>query len=189
MVNAASGNDELYAIGYADSADMAVQSRGFDPGTVVIKPTLVGDANLDGVVNFSDFQLLAANFNQSNTSWDQGNFNYGTKTNYTDFQLLAANFNDSASLDSAQFNAMNQVANSGGFNLTPNSDGLGFAFVPMAKVAAAPRPKTGKHGGPSIAAVVTQSYDSALAGVFGDQKIGAEDGRLDLGEVTDIFGR
>src|SRR5262249_43683237 len=31
-----------------------------------------GDANLDGVVNYADFQILAANYGIANTYWDQG---------------------------------------------------------------------------------------------------------------------
>jgi hypothetical protein len=38
--------------------------------------TLLGDANLNGVVNSSDFNILAANFNQSIAGWGQGDFNY-----------------------------------------------------------------------------------------------------------------
>jgi hypothetical protein len=102
---------------------------GFTPDTVVIEPALVGDANLDGKVNFTDFQLLAASFNQTGTSWDQGDFNYAGKTNFTDFQLLAANFNDSTSLDNAQFEAMNALALSHGQILSANPGGDGFSFV------------------------------------------------------------
>jgi hypothetical protein len=129
-VNAALGNPHAYAIGYADASDPAVAADHFTPGTVVIEPAIVGDANLDGKVNFADFQLLSASFNQPNTSWDQGNFNYGAKTNFADFQLLAANFNDSTTLDNAEFNAMNDFAKSFGDSLVPNADGVGFTIVP-----------------------------------------------------------
>jgi hypothetical protein len=129
-VNAKDRDPTLFAIGYADGSDVAVAGRkGFAPGTVVIEPAIVGDANLDGVVNFTDFQLLAANFNRTGTTWDEADFNYSGKTNFTDFQLLAANFNDSTSLDAAEFGAMNQVALSNGFRMTPNADGLGFGFT------------------------------------------------------------
>jgi hypothetical protein len=129
-VNAALGNPHAYAIGYADASDPAVANDGFTPGTVVIEPAIVGDANLDGVVNFTDFQLLAANFNGTGTSWDEGDFNYAGTTNFTDFQLMAANFNDSTSLDAAEFNAMNEFAKGFGDSLVPNADGVGFAIVP-----------------------------------------------------------
>jgi hypothetical protein len=59
--------------------------------------TLLGDANLDGLVNGSDFNILAANFNQSITGWDQGDFNYDGLVNATDFNELAANFNQGVS--------------------------------------------------------------------------------------------
>jgi hypothetical protein len=87
------------------------------------------------VVNFSDFQLLAASFNQTGTSWDQGDFNYAAKTNFTDFQLLAANFNNSTSLDNAQFNSMNQFALGNAYSLAANSDGTGFTLTPVPEPA------------------------------------------------------
>jgi hypothetical protein len=60
--------------------------------------TLLGDANLDGKVNGTDFNLMAANFNQSVTNgWDKGDFNYDGKVNGSDFVLLADNFNQFAS--------------------------------------------------------------------------------------------
>jgi hypothetical protein len=49
------------------------------------------------VVNSTDFDILAANFNQSITGWDQGDFNYGGNVNATDFDELAANFNQTVS--------------------------------------------------------------------------------------------
>jgi hypothetical protein len=135
-VNAAHNNPHLYAVAYADAGDAAVRNDGFASGTVVIEPAIVGDANLDGKVNFTDFQLFSANFNGINTSWDQGNFNYGPKTNFTDFQLLAANFNDSTSLDNADFNAMNQFAQSQGYTMTANPDGSGFTMTQVPEPAA-----------------------------------------------------
>jgi hypothetical protein len=134
-VNAMLGNSHAYAVGYADASDPAVAADGFTPGTVVIEPALVGDANLDGKVNFADFQLLAASFNQPNTSWDEGDFNYAGKTNFTDFQLLAANFNESTSLDNAEFDAMNAIALSQGQTLVANPDGDGFSFVAIPEPA------------------------------------------------------
>jgi len=44
-----------------------------------------------------DFNILAANFNQSITGWDQGDFNYDGLVNATDFNELAANFNQGVS--------------------------------------------------------------------------------------------
>jgi hypothetical protein len=59
--------------------------------------TLLGDANLDGKVNGTDFAILATNFNQAVNGWDQGDFNYDGKANGSDFALMASNFNQGAS--------------------------------------------------------------------------------------------
>ncbi len=79
-----------YGIGYADGADGIVP--GLSSGQIEIKYTLLGDANLDGTVNGSDFSILAANFGLGATNWDQGNFLYGFSVNGSDFSALAANF-------------------------------------------------------------------------------------------------
>jgi autotransporter-associated beta strand protein len=79
-----------YGLGYADGADGVV--AGLSSGQIEIKYTLLGDANLDGTVNGSDFSILAANFGTGATNWDQGNFLYGTSVNGSDFSALAANF-------------------------------------------------------------------------------------------------
>jgi len=90
-------NSTSYGIGYADFAD-ANNPAGLSSGQIEVKYTLLGDANLDGKVNGIDFNLLAANFNQSVTDgWDKGDFNYDGKVNGIDFNLLAENFNQAAS--------------------------------------------------------------------------------------------
>jgi autotransporter-associated beta strand protein len=88
-------NGLLYGLGYADGADNVV--AGLSSGQIEVMYTLLGDANLDGLVNGSDFNILAANFNQSVTGWDEGDFNYDGLVNGADFLDLAANFNQGAS--------------------------------------------------------------------------------------------
>jgi len=88
-------NGLLYGVGYADGADGVV--AGLSSGQIEVMYTLLGDANLDGLVNAADFTILAANFNQTVTSWDQGDFNYDGLVNAADFTDLAANFNQSVS--------------------------------------------------------------------------------------------
>jgi plastocyanin len=51
-----------------------------------------GDANLDGFVNLNDFNTLAANFGQTERTWEQGDFNEDGTVNLNDFNLLASNF-------------------------------------------------------------------------------------------------
>jgi hypothetical protein len=85
----------LYGVGYADGNDHVV--AGLSSGQIEVAYTLLGDANLDGLVNSADFNILAANFNQSITGWDQGDFNYDGLVNSADFNELAANFNQGVS--------------------------------------------------------------------------------------------
>jgi autotransporter-associated beta strand protein len=88
-------NGLSYGLGYADGADGKVV--GLLSGQIEVAYTLLGDANLDGLVNAADFTILAANFNQPVTGWDQGDFNYDGLVNAADFTDLAANFNQSVS--------------------------------------------------------------------------------------------
>jgi hypothetical protein len=79
-----------YGVGWADSKDGVVS--GLSSSQIEIKYTLLGDANLDGFVNGSDFSILAANFGLGYTNWDQGNFLFTPTINGADFSALAANF-------------------------------------------------------------------------------------------------
>ncbi len=88
-------NGLRYGLGWADSADHIV--AGLSSGEIEIKYTLLGDANLDGTVNGSDFSILAANFGLGHTNWDQGNFLYTSSVNGSDFSALASNFGQGAS--------------------------------------------------------------------------------------------
>jgi hypothetical protein len=61
-----------------------------------VKYTLYGDANLDGVVNGSDFTILAGSLGKSVNGWDKGDFNYDGVVNATDFTMLIGNLGKSA---------------------------------------------------------------------------------------------
>jgi autotransporter-associated beta strand protein len=85
-----------YAVGYADGASGVV--AGISSGQIEFRYTLYGDLNLDGVVNGTDFGLLASNFGQTTTGgWVRGDLNFDGVVNGTDFGLLASNFGKSAS--------------------------------------------------------------------------------------------
>jgi predicted outer membrane repeat protein len=100
----------IYSVGYADGADGIVS--GLSSGQIEIMPTLAGDATLQGNVAFCDFQLLSQYFGQAGTSWDEGNFTYGSTTNFGDFQLLSQNFGQSASTLAADEGSNQPVAQS-----------------------------------------------------------------------------
>ncbi len=73
-----------YGVGWADGANHIV--AGLSSGLIEVKYTLLGDANLDGTVNGSDFSILAANFGLGVTNWDQGNFLFSNSVNGSDFR-------------------------------------------------------------------------------------------------------
>ncbi len=60
---------------------------------VLIKYTYYGDANLDGVVNGSDYTRTDNGFNSSLTGWSNGDFNYDGTVNGDDYTLLDDAFN------------------------------------------------------------------------------------------------
>jgi hypothetical protein len=64
-----------------------------DNTSILIKHTFYGDANLDGAVNLTDFNRVAANWGATALpAWSRGNFDYNDIVNLSDFNKLAANF-------------------------------------------------------------------------------------------------
>ena len=62
---------------------------------VTIRPTRIGDLNLDGAVTISDFIDLASNFNATGKTWQEGDLNNDGNVTISDFIDLASNFNAS----------------------------------------------------------------------------------------------
>ena len=85
-----------FALGYASRPQLGFPAT-FSGIALVGKELLVrytryGDANLDGTVNLTDFNRLAANFGATERSWFDGDFDYNGGVNLADFNLLASNF-------------------------------------------------------------------------------------------------
>jgi hypothetical protein len=87
-----------FALGVAESAAIftsfpaTFSGQSVDDTAVLVAFTRYGDANLDGQVNLTDFNTLAANFGQADRMWWQADFNYDSLVNLADFNLLAQNF-------------------------------------------------------------------------------------------------
>jgi hypothetical protein len=79
------------SLGYADGNTDPATAAG--PNQIVVKYTLLGDTNLDGLVNFQDLVAIVQNFNKANTDWAHGNFLYGASTNFNDLVAVVQNFN------------------------------------------------------------------------------------------------
>jgi hypothetical protein len=86
------------ALGFAEATDLfsafpaTFRGQPIDSSSVLIRYTLVGDANLDGTVDSTDFNALAASFGAAGTRWSLGDFNYDQSTDTLDFDQLAAQF-------------------------------------------------------------------------------------------------
>ena len=68
---------------------LAPGSQKYDGLISTILPA--GDANLDGVVDYADLQILEANYGETNTYWKQGDFNDDGMVNWQDLNLLKTN--------------------------------------------------------------------------------------------------
>jgi len=73
-------------------------ARKVAPNQNMVKYTLVGDANLDGIVNFADFAVVLKNFAQRERTGRRANFEYAANspsiqgTNFNDFADVLKNF-------------------------------------------------------------------------------------------------
>jgi len=118
-----------YGLGYADAAD-ANNPAGLPSGQIEILYTLLGDANLDGAVNGTDFAILSSNFNKAASGWDAGDFNYDGAVNGADFAALAANFNQgsqiavAASTTASAMGASTIATQATSTALAPDSNGV-----------------------------------------------------------------
>jgi hypothetical protein len=91
-------NPTKYSVGYASGSDQSAQDAGINvaPGQTLVRPTLTGDTNLDGKVDFFDIvQVLGYKYNTGQqASYTDGDLNYDGKVNFFDLvTLLSANYN------------------------------------------------------------------------------------------------
>jgi hypothetical protein len=83
------------SIGYADgNTDLGA---GATANQVLIKLTLAGDANLDGVVDMNDLMIVGQRLNTTGNDWAEGNFNYDPNgvVNFSDLLIIGQNLNQS----------------------------------------------------------------------------------------------
>ncbi len=59
----------------------------YEPNAVVVQTALLADANLDGVVDISDFNIWNSNKFRTETSWQTGDFNGDGLTDASDFNV------------------------------------------------------------------------------------------------------
>jgi len=126
----AAASNHGYSLGYADGADKVV--TGLSSGQIEVKYTLLGDANLDGLVTGDDFTILVGNLGKAVAGWDKGDFLYTGSVTGDDFTALVGNLGKSAngadvSIPAADIAAIDAFAAANGLTVTvpePASVGL-----------------------------------------------------------------
>jgi hypothetical protein len=114
------GSSPLYGVNGAFGASFDGQTPGIND--VLVKYTYYGDANLDGVVNGTDYTLLDNGFNSQATAhplagWLNGDFNYDGVINGDDYILIDNSFNNEGAVSLAATSAgliatsSNEIAN------------------------------------------------------------------------------
>jgi len=77
---------------FSVNCDKLLNRDDMDHLIEVVLGTAYGDADLNKIVDFSDFIALSNNFGLSDTGWGQGNFNLDFQTDFIDFVILSINF-------------------------------------------------------------------------------------------------
>jgi DNA-binding beta-propeller fold protein YncE len=103
----AAANPTSFAVGYADGGNpINAANTGVAPGTIEVKYTVAGDANLSGDVDLSDLVIIASDFGQTNADWAEGDVNYDGNVDLSDLVIVASNFGASlSSVQPADFNS------------------------------------------------------------------------------------
>jgi hypothetical protein len=119
-------------LGLSGTATATWNGQTVDAGTVLVKYTYGGDANLDGKINIDDYGLIDSHVGQSGTAfgWHNGDFNYDGKINIDDYGIIDGNIgaqgdpfpNSALALGSAS--ALGSVSALGGVSAVPEPTSL-----------------------------------------------------------------
>jgi autotransporter-associated beta strand protein len=90
-------------VGYGEASTVLGESggtfagRAVDGSAVIVRYTMLGDATLDGRVNFDDLLVLAKHYNATGAAvtWDAGDFDGNRVVNFDDLLVLAKSYNGS----------------------------------------------------------------------------------------------
>jgi hypothetical protein len=99
IISTPAASDVKRAVGYALASDIpgAVGGNflgigGIDASSMLLRFTVSGDTNLDGVVDFPDLLAVSANFGKTNQFWVNGDTNYDGTVDFPDLLAVSANF-------------------------------------------------------------------------------------------------
>jgi hypothetical protein len=91
------------SVGYAEASDLlgltgtntkTWNGQTVDATSILIRGTLGGDSNLDGVVDFTDLVKVAQNYGSSagTSTWTKGDFDYDGNVGFSDLVQVAQNY-------------------------------------------------------------------------------------------------
>ena len=98
IASSSAAADTSKGVGFAEASDVlgpaggTFLGKGVDGTAVLMRFTVGGDANLDGVVNFTDLVRLAQHYGSTGNSWAQGDFTYDGSVDFSDLVKLAQNY-------------------------------------------------------------------------------------------------
>jgi len=93
----ASNGGHFTALGYTSGTSTVGAALGLTAGQTLVKYTIYGDANLDGIVDINDLNIVLSNFLSGNpATWDTGDFYYAGQTDISDLDAVLSNYFDNA---------------------------------------------------------------------------------------------
>jgi hypothetical protein len=72
--------------------DSAVSNVASTKTALTSATTVLGDANLDGTVDFNDLTIIAQNYGKTGATWNDGDFNSDGVVDFTDLTAVAQNY-------------------------------------------------------------------------------------------------
>ncbi len=107
--------DGAHGVGYAEASALASVPAIFgnvDSTSLLLRYTILGDADLNGRVDFSDLLKLAQNYESNGAYWYQGDFTYDSSVDFGDLLVLAQHYGSSL-LSAGQLQSLAEVGGSG----------------------------------------------------------------------------
>jgi hypothetical protein len=100
IISSKAATDHGKALGYVEAGDLMEPGGGMfedqpvDGTAIVVKYVLVGDADFDGAVGFSDLVAVAQHYGDDSgeATWSMGDFNYDGRVNFVDLVEVAQNY-------------------------------------------------------------------------------------------------
>ncbi|MGB7159314.1 MAG: hypothetical protein WBD40_14695, partial [Tepidisphaeraceae bacterium] len=129
----------IYSLGVASNADLELSTyaghTALTGAETIVRYTIVGDADLSGIVNGLDFLLFQSGFdNTSPDAWHFGDFNYSGIVDAADFALYVTGFlnqPNNGPIPPSFYDDMTTFADANGIDRSLIPEPGGFALLAM----------------------------------------------------------